>query len=298
MSETVMLTSNPYDPKQGERRGGTVGFPLPGVGLRVRDDKGQPLPAGEIGHIEVKGPNVFKGYWRMPEKTADDFTTDLWFKTGDVGKIGSRRLRHHRRPQQGPDHQRRLQRLPGRGRRLHQRDAGRGRIGGDRRAAMPTSARRWSRWWCRKPGAALDGAAIVAELKTQIANFKVPKAGVRGRRPAAQRHGQGAEEPAARAAQGAVHRMSEPTPPDASDRCPRCGGGFHCGMNDAAPCACTAHHARRGHAGRSCASATAAACACAACGRWPRARRPEKPCATARRLRRQCGAWSLSRRPR
>jgi len=87
MSETVMLTSNPYDPAQGERRGGTVGFPLPGVRLRVRDDQGHPVPAGEIGGIEVKGPNVFKGYWRMPEKTAEDFTADGYFKTGDVGKI-------------------------------------------------------------------------------------------------------------------------------------------------------------------------------------------------------------------
>ena len=87
MSETTMLSSNPYHAKDGERRGGTVGFPLPGVGLRIRGDKGQPLPAGEIGGIEVSGPNVFKGYWRMPEKTADEFTTDLWFKTGDVGKI-------------------------------------------------------------------------------------------------------------------------------------------------------------------------------------------------------------------
>ena len=81
-----MLTSNPYAP-DSDRRGGTVGKPLPGVGLRVHDDKGTPLRHGEIGGIEVKGPNVFKGYWRMPEKTADEFTTDLWFKTGDVGKI-------------------------------------------------------------------------------------------------------------------------------------------------------------------------------------------------------------------
>ncbi|MCE3273250.1 MAG: long-chain-fatty-acid--CoA ligase (Long-chain acyl-CoA synthetase)-like protein [Ramlibacter sp.] len=90
MSETVMLTSNPYDAKDGERRGGTVGFPLPGVGVRVRDDQGRDLPAGEIGAIEVKGPNVFKGYWRMPEKTKEEFTADGWFRTGDVGKIDER----------------------------------------------------------------------------------------------------------------------------------------------------------------------------------------------------------------
>jgi malonyl-CoA/methylmalonyl-CoA synthetase len=63
-----------------------VGAPLPGVMLRTRDERGAPVPTGEIGGIEVKGPNVFKGYWRMPEKTADEFTTDLWFKTGDVGR--------------------------------------------------------------------------------------------------------------------------------------------------------------------------------------------------------------------
>ncbi len=87
MSETAMLTSNPYLEADGERRGGTVGFPLPGVSLRVQDDAGQPVAAGEIGNIEVKGPNVFKGYWRMPEKTAEEFTLDGYFKTGDVGKI-------------------------------------------------------------------------------------------------------------------------------------------------------------------------------------------------------------------
>ena len=91
MSETIMLTSNPYDAKQGERRGGTVGFPLPGVGLRVvGDDGSKPLPTGEIGGIQVKGPNVFKGYWRMPGKTAEEFTSDGWFKTGDVGKVDER----------------------------------------------------------------------------------------------------------------------------------------------------------------------------------------------------------------
>jgi malonyl-CoA/methylmalonyl-CoA synthetase len=87
MSETVMLTSNPCE---GERRGGTVGLPLPGVGLRVRDDEGRDRPAGEIGNIQVRGPNVFSGYWRMPEKTREEFTDDGWFKTGDVGKIDER----------------------------------------------------------------------------------------------------------------------------------------------------------------------------------------------------------------
>ena len=87
MSETAMLTSNPY--RSAERRGGTVGFALPGVSLRVTDEAGRVLPSGEIGGIEVKGPNVFKGYWRMPEKTRDEFTANGYFKTGDVGKVDS-----------------------------------------------------------------------------------------------------------------------------------------------------------------------------------------------------------------
>jgi malonyl-CoA/methylmalonyl-CoA synthetase len=92
MSETAMLTSNPYaaDARYGgqaERRGGTVGFPLPGVQLRVQDDQGRALPVNEVGGIQVRGPNVFKGYWRMPEKTAEEFTADGFFKTGDVGTL-------------------------------------------------------------------------------------------------------------------------------------------------------------------------------------------------------------------
>jgi malonyl-CoA/methylmalonyl-CoA synthetase len=95
MSETAMLTSNPYQAdarykKQSERRGGTVGFPLPGVRLRVLDEAGQPLGIDEIGGIQVQGANVFKGYWRMPEKTAEEFTADGYFKTGDVGKVDAR----------------------------------------------------------------------------------------------------------------------------------------------------------------------------------------------------------------
>lgn len=87
MSETVMLTSNPCRAQDGERRGGTVGKPLPGVQLRVQDDAGHRLTAGQVGGIEVKGPSVFQGYWQMPEKTAEEFTADGFFKTGDVGCV-------------------------------------------------------------------------------------------------------------------------------------------------------------------------------------------------------------------
>ncbi len=95
MSETIMLTSNPYraDARhegQSERRGGTVGFPLPGVGVRIVGEDNAPVPVGEIGGIQVRGPNVFKGYWRMPEKTREEFTPDGWFKTGDVGRQDER----------------------------------------------------------------------------------------------------------------------------------------------------------------------------------------------------------------
>ncbi len=85
MTETGMNTSNPYD---GERRAGTVGLPLPGVEVRVADpETGKVLDAGEIGVLEVRGPNVFKGYWRMPEKTAAEFRPDGFFVTGDIARI-------------------------------------------------------------------------------------------------------------------------------------------------------------------------------------------------------------------
>ena len=85
MTETSMNTSNPYE---GERRAGTVGFPLPGVELRITDpETGRALPVGETGMIEVKGPNVFKGYWRNPEKTREEFRDDGFFITGDLGLI-------------------------------------------------------------------------------------------------------------------------------------------------------------------------------------------------------------------
>ena len=85
MSETAMLVSNPYE---GKRIGGSVGIPLPKTKVRVVKDNGQLCGVNEIGNVEVKGPNIFKGYWRMPEKTKEEFTKDGWFKTGDVGRWG------------------------------------------------------------------------------------------------------------------------------------------------------------------------------------------------------------------
>jgi malonyl-CoA/methylmalonyl-CoA synthetase len=84
MSETGMNTSNPLD---GERVCGSVGPPLPGVSVRIAASDGQSCPPGVIGGIEVKGPNVFSGYWRMPEKTREEFTADGFFRTGDLGEL-------------------------------------------------------------------------------------------------------------------------------------------------------------------------------------------------------------------
>ena len=174
MSETAMLTSNPYREQDGERRRGTVGFPLPGVQVRVRDDAGAPCPAGEIGGIEVKGPNVFAGYWRMPEKTIEEFTADGWFKTGDVGKIDERDYvtivgrskdlvitgGYNVYPAEVEGF---INELPGVAESavvgLPHPDFGEGVVA----VVVP------------KPGNQLDSAAIVSALKERIANFKVPK---------------------------------------------------------------------------------------------------------------------------
>jgi len=86
MTETNMNTSNPL---HGLRKPGTVGPPLPGVEARVCDDDGNVLEIGETGNLQIRGPNVFVGYWKMPEKTAEDFTTDGYFNTGDNGTIDS-----------------------------------------------------------------------------------------------------------------------------------------------------------------------------------------------------------------
>jgi malonyl-CoA/methylmalonyl-CoA synthetase len=83
MTETGMNTSNPY---AGERRGGTVGFALPGIEVRIVDDADRSLDRGEVGHIQVRGPNVTPGYWRLEEKNEDEFTVDRFFRTGDLGR--------------------------------------------------------------------------------------------------------------------------------------------------------------------------------------------------------------------
>ena len=175
MSETAMLTSNPY--QGGKRRGGTVGFALPGVSLRVvgSDDlSGQSLPAGEIGNIQVKGPNVFQGYWRMPGKTAEEFTADGYFKTGDVGKIGedgcisivgrskdliiSGGYNVYPAEIEGC-----INELPGV---LESAVVG---------VPHPDFGEVGVAVVIAKPGQAPDGARIVAEMKSRLANFKVPK---------------------------------------------------------------------------------------------------------------------------
>ena len=173
MSETIMLTSNPYRPEAG-RRGGTVGPALPGLGVRVRGDLGVPPQPGEIGGIEVKGPNVFKGYWRMPEKTADEFTTDQWFKTGDVGKID----------EDG------YVTIIGRSKDLvisggynvypAEVEATLNEMPGVAESAVvgvphPEFGEAVVAVLVPRPGATLDGVAIIAALKSRIANFKVPK---------------------------------------------------------------------------------------------------------------------------
>ena len=84
MTEAGMITSNPY---AGERLAGTVGFALPGVSVRIADEQGREVPRGETGVLELTGPNVFKGYWRMPEKTAAEFRADGWFISGDLATM-------------------------------------------------------------------------------------------------------------------------------------------------------------------------------------------------------------------
>lgn len=174
MSETVMLTSNPCRPEDGERLVGTVGRPLPGVQLRVRSDAGQELTAGETGGIEVRGANVFQGYWQMPEKTAQEFTADGFFKTGDVGHVDARGYvtivgrnkdliisgGYNVYPAEIEGY---INNLPGveESAVVGVPDADFGEVG----VAVIVA----------KKGEVVQGAEVVAALKSMLANFKVPK---------------------------------------------------------------------------------------------------------------------------
>jgi len=179
MSETAMLTSNPCRASDGARRRGTVGPALPGVGVRAvaygeGDTTGSPCTPGEIGNLEVRGPNVFAGYWRMPEKTKEEFTADGWFKTGDVGKIEadgyvtivgrSKDLiisgGYNVYPAEIEGF---INEMPG--------VAESAVIG----VPHPDFGEAVVAVVVGQPGKQPDGAAIVAQLKRDIANFKVPK---------------------------------------------------------------------------------------------------------------------------
>ncbi|WP_420391479.1 malonate--CoA ligase [Acuticoccus sp.] len=174
MTETNMNTSNPYD---GERRAGTVGFPLPGVELRVVDPEAavpRELPQGEIGMIEVRGPNVFQGYWRMPEKTAEELRPDGWFVTGDLGKVDDRGYVH----------------IVGRGKDLiisggfnvypKEVEGVIDELPGVEESAVvgvphPDFGEGVVAVVVRQPGASLDAAAIEASLTDRLARYKQPK---------------------------------------------------------------------------------------------------------------------------
>ncbi len=178
MSETVMLTSNPCRAADGPRRRGTVGPPLPGVGVRVVDDAARVCATGDVGHLQVRGPNVFAGYWRMPEKTAEEFTPDdhgnRWFKTGDVGKVEadgyvsivgrskdliiSGGYNIYPAEIEGL-----INDMPG--------VAESAVIG----VPHPDFGEAVVAVVVAHPGTTLDAAAIIASLKASIANFKVPK---------------------------------------------------------------------------------------------------------------------------
>jgi malonyl-CoA/methylmalonyl-CoA synthetase len=172
MTETNMNTSNPY---MGDRVAGTVGFPLPGVELRVTDpETGKVLPQGEIGMIEVKGPNVFKGYWRMPEKTAQEFRADGFFITGDLGRIDERGYVH----------------IVGRGKDLvitggfnvypKEIETEIDGMPGVIESAVigiphPDFGEGVTAVVVRQKGAAIDEASIADELASKLAKFKLPK---------------------------------------------------------------------------------------------------------------------------
>jgi malonyl-CoA/methylmalonyl-CoA synthetase len=179
MSETVMLVSNPY---KGARVGGSVGLPLTDVKVRVVDENNKPCAVSEIGSIQVKGPNVFKGYWRMPEKTAEEFTADGWFKTGDVGRFGGMA-----NGAKVPDNYlcivgRSKDLIISGGYNVYPKEIESfidDMDGVDESAVIgvphPDFGEAVMAIVVAKPGAKLDSKAMIDALKGQIANFKVPK---------------------------------------------------------------------------------------------------------------------------
>jgi malonyl-CoA/methylmalonyl-CoA synthetase len=175
MTETGMNTSNPLD---GARVGGTVGLPLPGIEIRVVDADGNACPPGTIGDVLVCGPNVFAGYWRMPEKTREEFTADGYFRTGDVGDIVP----------DGPV--KGYLRLVGRakdliitgGLNVYPKEIEEridDMVGVEESAVIgvphPDFGEAVTAVVVGRPGHALTEAAIIGALKGEIANFKVPK---------------------------------------------------------------------------------------------------------------------------
>ena len=171
MSEAGMICSNPLD---GERRGGSVGFPLPGVSVRVTDDHDGPLARGEVGGIQIKGENVFAGYWRMPQKTREEFTADGYFRTGDVGTIE-------------PDGQvsivgRAKDLIISGGYNVYPREIelALDALPGVTESAVigipdPDFGESVTAVVVAMKGEKLDPAALIAELKKNLANYKVPK---------------------------------------------------------------------------------------------------------------------------
>ena len=179
MSETAMLVSNPY---KGQRVAGAVGLPLPGTKVRVVGENGKICGVNEIGGVEVKGPNIFKGYWRMPEKTKEEFTSDGWFKTGDMGRWGGE-------TSSGPVPDKYLC-IVGRSKDLiisggynvypKEIESFIDDMPGVEESAVigvphPDFGEAVVAVVVQKTGAKLNAVAMIQELKAKIANFKVPK---------------------------------------------------------------------------------------------------------------------------
>ena len=171
MTETGMNTSNPYD---GERRPGTVGMALPGISVRVAGEGDRPLPAGEIGSIQVSGPNVMPGYWRLPERRNEDFAADGYFRTGDLGRLDAEGYlsivgREKDLVISGgynvypKEIEMLIDELPG-----VAESAAFGVPHADLGEALNVAI-------VQRPGMALTEAEVIAYVKSRLANFKVPK---------------------------------------------------------------------------------------------------------------------------